>query len=246
MTPRPPRRIPRPPRPLRRLGDLARRGFAWWLDYVYVGFWQAHALLFPASNRRFLEDTDPAAAPVLLIPGIYETWQFLHPVAKRLHALGHPVHVVHGLGYNSGTIEAMAAVVAAHLRENDLRDVVIVAHSKGGLIGKTVMSATDEGHRVRSMVAINTPFSGSVYARFAPLRSIQEFSPRHAGLIRLAENLEINRSIVSIYGLFDPHIPGGSYLEGATNVQLDTMGHFRPIADHRLLAAVEESLPPRP
>ncbi|WP_225873754.1 esterase/lipase family protein [Zafaria cholistanensis] len=207
-----------------------------------MAYWQIHALLFPADHRHFLEGTGPGTAPVVLLPGIYETWQFLHPVAERLHAAGHPVHVVKGLGYNHGTVPDMAHVVSRYLEENDLRGVLLVAHSKGGLIGKYVMSASDQAWRVERMTAINTPFSGSVYARFAPLRSLRDFSPRNAGLLKLARNLEINHRIVSVYSAFDPHIPGGSFLEGAVNIKLDTMGHFRPIGDSRLLAVVEEQV----
>lgn len=222
------------------------RGRAWTLDYAYVAYWQIHAFLFPASGHHFRRGTSAGAAPVVLIPGIYETWQFLHPVAERLHARGHPVHVVEGLGYNHGTVPAMAGVVARYLADNDLRGVLLVAHSKGGLIGKYVMSASDQAWRVSRMTAINTPFSGSVYARFAPLRSLRDFSPRSAELLKLASNLEINGRIASVYSVFDPHIPGGSFLEGATNVELETMGHFRLIGDPRLLATVEREFRGRP
>ncbi|MGJ9404235.1 esterase/lipase family protein [Arthrobacter sp. KK5.5] len=222
-----------------RPAEVVRRGWAWFRDYVYVAYWQVHAFLFPAAHEHLLEDPAPGAAPVVLIPGIYETWQFLHPIAERLHAAGHPVHVVRELGYNHGSVPAMATLVARFLEERDLRSVVIVAHSKGGLIGKYVMSASDQAWRVSRMTAVNTPFSGSVYARFAPLRSLRDFSPRNAELLKLARNLEINRRIVSVYSVFDPHIPGGSFLEGAVNIELGAMGHFRPIGDPRLLDVVE-------
>lgn len=219
--------------------ELPRRGVAWLLDYLYVAYWQIHALLFPADHRRFLKGTRPGAAPVVLIPGIWETWQFLHPIAERLHAAGHPVHRVKGFGYNHGRVPDMAQVVARYLEEHDLRGVLLVAHSKGGLIGKYLMSTSEQAWRVERMTAINTPFSGSAYARYVPVRRLRDFSPRNAGLLRLAEDQEVNRHIASVYSVFDPHIPEGSYLEGAVNIQLEAMGHFRPIGDPRLLEVVE-------
>ncbi|WGW11846.1 alpha/beta hydrolase [Saxibacter everestensis] len=217
-------------------------GAAWILDYVYIAFWQVHGFLFPASSEELTRGTDHTAAPVVLIPGVYETWQFMRPVADRLHELGHPIFVVESLGYNRGTIPAMAELTAGFLLERDLRNVVIVAHSKGGLIGKRVMSSSAQADRVSSMIAINTPFSGSVYARFAPGQSIRAFSPHNAILLKLAENLEVNERITSIYSSFDPHIPGGSFLQSATNVELDTMGHLKIIGDARLLDAIEQAL----
>jgi triacylglycerol lipase len=228
--------------------NLMRRAWAWTLDYAYVSYWQLHGLLVREDPGQYLNPApengrpDPAKLPVLLIPGIYETWQFMRPVARHLSKAGHPVHVVEKLGYNRGTVPAMAALAAEYLREHDLQDVVIVAHSKGGLIGKFLMTLPEPAERISRLVAINTPFSGSVYANFFVLPSIRAFAPRNRTLLSLGSNLAVNARITSIYGSFDPHIPGGSFLKGARNVRLDTMGHFRPIADPRVLKVIDETI----
>ncbi|MCU1633567.1 MAG: alpha/beta hydrolase [Micrococcaceae bacterium] len=225
--------------------NLIKHGRAWLLDYAYVGFWQVHGFIFRADPGQYLSPEAGAPvgkAPVLLIPGIYETWQFMRPIAKHLHGAGHPVHVVQKLGYNRGTVEAMAQLAAGYLEEHDLSDVVIVAHSKGGLIGKFLMTMSSAGPRVNRLVAVNTPFSGSVYANFFILPSIRAFSPHNLTLRNLRADLESNGRITSIYGRFDPHIPGGSFVEGARNVQLETMGHFRPIADARVLQEIDRAI----
>lgn len=219
-------------------GHRLRQGQAWMLDYLYAGYWQARAFLGRGSERDLLEGADPRAAPILLIPGIWEPWQFLLPVAEHLHRKGHPVHAISGIGYNRGTVPAMSALVSAYLAKADLKDVIVLAHSKGGLIGKHLMSTSPEASRVKRMIAISTPFSGSVYARFAPIPSLRAFSPQDAGLLTLAANLTVNERIVSIYSFFDPHIPGGSHLPGATNLKLATTGHFRLLGDPRLLQSV--------
>ncbi|MGL1316129.1 esterase/lipase family protein, partial [Vibrio parahaemolyticus] len=69
--------------------------------------------------------------PLVLLPGIYETWRFLQPLADALYARGHPVHVVAGLGSNRRPIAESARQVADLLVGRDLSDVVLVAHSKG-------------------------------------------------------------------------------------------------------------------
>ena len=140
---------------------------------------------------------------------LWETWHFLKPLVEHLHRAGHPVHVLANLGWNGGTVDAAAALTVEHLREHDLTDAVVVAHSKGGLIGKAAMLDAVDGGRIRAMAAISTPFSGSIYARYAPIRTIRAFSPRDPTTLRLAANLEVNARITSIYGAFDPHIPGG-------------------------------------
>lgn len=216
-----------------------RRAWFWYLDYWFVSWWQLRHVF---TGREPGELASGDAAPVLLLPGVYETWQFLRPIAERLHSAGHPIHILSGLGYNRQPIADAAALAARYLAEHDLTGVVIVAHSKGGLIGKHLMAIDDTRHRVDRMVAIATPFGGSVYAKYIPVRTIRVFSPMDATIARLGANLTINARITSIYGEFDPHIPGGSHLDGARNVQLPVLGHFRILREERVLAAAERAV----
>ncbi|MFS0852113.1 esterase/lipase family protein [Microbacterium sp. 179-I 3D4 NHS] len=209
------------------------RTAAWWAaDYVYAGFWQL---------RAFWSRTDPAGfetgpkAPIVILPGVYETWRFMQPLISRLHADGHGVHVLDKLERNQRPVAEMAHVVDTYLREADLHDVVLVAHSKGGLAGKLTMLG-EAGERIRGMLAVATPFGGSRYARLLPVRTLRAFSPEDPGIVELARHLDINARIVSVYAEFDPHIPEGSELPGAKNVRLDTGGHFRILADPRVIA----------
>ena len=224
--------------PVRR-GRLA----AWAADYAYVVRWQIQGFLRRQDPTAYLspDAAGPARIPVVLIPGVYENWQFLRPLAVHLSEQGHAVHTVAPLGYNRGRIEDMARLVETYLRARDVDAVAIVAHSKGGLVGKQVMLGP-EGGRIRRMVAVNTPFAGSVYARFFLTPTIRAFSPRNPLLRRLQSSRDANARITSVYASFDPHIPAGSRLEGARNIVLDAMGHFRPIGDERLHRIVAREL----
>ncbi|PPF14174.1 esterase/lipase family protein [Rathayibacter rathayi] len=176
-------------------------------------------------------------APVLLIPGIYETWQFLRPIAERLHSAGHPIHVLPALGYNTRPITASAGVGQDYLREHDLRGVVVVAHSKGGLIGKHMMVVDDrEEGRIERMIAVSTPFNGSSLARIAPARALREFAPHRPLIRRLLAEREADARITSIYGMRDQYIPRGSRLAGAhENIAVSVVGHFALLSHPRVL-----------
>ncbi|WP_246657695.1 esterase/lipase family protein [Arthrobacter yangruifuii] len=225
-----------------RIFRWSREAGGWASDYAYVAYWQVRNFLLRRDPSAYLHPEGPQRAPVVLIPGVYENWQFLRPLADYLFARGHPVHTVAPLGYNRGAIEDMAVLVERYLVEQGLQDVLVLAHSKGGLIGKQLMTLPEGGARVDRMIAVNTPFSGSVYADLFPLASIRAFSPRNPFLQRLLGNEEVNARITSVYSSFDPHIPAGSHLAGARNIQLQTMGHFRPIGDSRLLDVLEQEL----
>ena len=236
--------------PRRDLVTLARRAVWWVQDYLYVAVWQVAGVLHRGGAERFADPPDRREPSVVLIPGVYEPWQFMRPLAALLYRHGHAVHVVDKLGYNRGTVPAMARLVAEHIAEQRLTDVVIVAHSKGGLIGKYAMMHHDPEGRILAMVTVNTPFAGSPYARWIPLAAVRAFVPTDVTLAALTADLVVNARITSVSGPFDPHIPGGSDLDGATNVHLTTPGHFRILGDPRLgptiLAALEAARPLSP
>jgi pimeloyl-ACP methyl ester carboxylesterase len=212
-----------------------RNPLSWVSDYLYAADAQVRHIFGRSDTRKYLTGTN---APVVLLPGVYESWQFMRHIAERLHADGHPVHVVHTLGFNVRSVPEGARRAQAYLRENGLTDVRLVAHSKGGLIGKHMMVVDDREHRIARMVTVNTPFAGSPYARFALGRTLREFRPSAATLTMLGRELEVNSRITSLYSEADQYIPGGSPLEGAENVPLPYVGHFRVLAYPRVVDEV--------
>jgi len=260
-----------PPKPPR-----IRRGLWWAADYFYAGRRQAAVLEPPWSIGRHR----PAPAPwntgseglpeVVLLPGVYEHWTFLRPLGDSLSAAGHRVSVVHGLGINRRgipeTSERLARALAA--KPAPAAGRIIVAHSKGGLIGKhllvtsgaataAVIEAAAGGEAgdaaasapapdaatsdpsplgVRGLVAICTPFRGSRRARLLLDPSIRALMPGDETIVMLGRESSVNGRIVSVFGRYDPHIPDGSALDGATNVRVPAFGHFRLLgspATHR-------------
>lgn len=220
-----------------------RRAYSWLRDYIYVAYWQAASFVFALIGKRLRRLDHGQYAPVVLIPGVYENWQFMRPLAMALHAAGHPVHIVRQLGYNRGSIADMAKVVARFLEDHDLKNVYLVAHSKGGLVAKCALLEPGIAGRVVHIVAINTPFSGSRYAKLFWVRTIRSFSPSDSFLLGLAKNRELNARISSVYAEFDPHIPEGSHLQGArANVKLGVWGHFYLLGSAELHDRVIEIL----
>ena len=201
------------------------RSAHWWAqDYLYAVGRQLRSAVSRTRSEEFLSGR---ARPVVVIPGIYEDWRFMLPLVKRLHAAGHPVHVVTVLQRNRLAVPKAAELIAGYVREQDLTDVMLLAHSKGGLIGKFVMTSLDPDRRITGMVAVCSPFSGSRYAAFMLLPSLRSFSPRNAVTLQLSREERVNERVTSVFGLFDPHIPEGSVLLGARNIRLQTGGHFR-------------------
>ena len=221
------------------MSSLAQKAQWWALDYLYAVRWQAVGLI---SKDRAADFASGSERPVVVIPGIWESWHFLRPLVVPLHDRGHPVHVLTALQRNGRPVLDGATIVAEYLELNDLHDVVIVAHSKGGLIGKYAMVLPQSAKRIVEMVAVNSPFSGSRYAPYLLLPSLRAFSPRDATTVLLGKELDVNARITSVYSEFDPHIPEGSELVGAANIEVPTGGHFRILGDPATIRLVLDAV----
>ncbi|AMM20495.1 hypothetical protein AX769_10485 [Frondihabitans sp. PAMC 28766] len=195
-------------------------------DYQYALRIHARSLLGSSVPAAYREGD---GFPILLLPGVYERWTSLRWFADRMNAEGHPIVVVPGMAHNRRPFAETAELAQAILDAHDLRDVVILAHSKGGVVGKTMMLDTDTGGRITRMVAVNSPFQGSRMARYVPTRGFRVFRPDDPHLTRLGSLVDVNARITSVHADFDGHVPDGSHLEGAANVQVPLDGHFRPL-----------------
>lgn len=230
-----------------------RRLVAGLLDWAYGVAWWLRAFVRSGTTPEALLEAGPDPAhhtPLVLLPGIWERWPYLVPLARALHAHGHPVHLIPALGANGGPLPDAARIVADHLREARLTGVILVAHSKGGLIGKLVMLDPDVADRVRGMVALSTPFGGSSLSWPILARSpLGLFAPRGRAITDLAAQVEVNARIIAVQPSHDQVIGAGGRLEGARNVTLDAAGHFRPLREaqvHRAIHELVHELEPRP
>ncbi len=212
----------------------------WWRvrDYTDAVRWQALALdrrYRPQDLARPEGDGTWRAVdgsrPVVLVPGVYEAWSFMRPLADRLRARGLTVHAVPDLRFNRAPIARQASLLGRFLEDEDLRDVLLVAHSKGGLIGKVAMLRHDPQGRIARMVSLNTPYDGSVLAWAFPTRAVLALRPTEPTLQTLGAERSVNHRITAVRSVWDPHVPAGSSLNGDDDRVAATPGHFRPLLD---------------
>ncbi|GLI27152.1 hypothetical protein ARHIZOSPH14_13940 [Agromyces rhizosphaerae] len=255
----------------RRLSPLAKWWW-WSLDYVYAGWRQAALLWDGRrAPRRWLRG-DPALPEVVLLPGIYEHWSFVRPMGDALNRAGHRVLAVHGMGANRADIAETSARLARALGRRRTPDAgrVIVGHSKGGLIGKHLLvhdlaaagrsgagrsgagrsgagRADAPGDRgplgIIGVVGIATPFGGSTRAWLLQQDpSIRALRPDDPVIAALRSAASVNAHIASIHPVWDPHVPNGSVLAGAHNVEVPVAGHFLVMRAPATVDAVRDAI----
>src|SRR3989344_7258776 len=207
---------------------LIRKTLHWLRDYLSCERRHAHSVFVRKPPHHYLGRRIGGRVPVILVPGIYEKWHFLHAIADPISEAGHLVYVLENLGYNTRGIKESAEVVRELIEKEDLQKVIIIAHSKGGLIGKQVLLQHNTDRRVLRVITIATPFAGSHLAHwFSFLKGIFELRPSSVVISALHKDQSVNHAITSIYGVFDNHIwPNEScVLDGAENIQIQAHGH---------------------
>ncbi|NYE95706.1 alpha-beta hydrolase superfamily lysophospholipase [Psychromicrobium silvestre] len=239
-------------RPLSRLAAALSWRF---LDLVVASWWQLRAAVWRVRPEKFLAG-DLAKPLIVLLPGVYEPWRFMLPAARGLHSQGYRLSPVPGLGRNLKSVAEGARLVQESLAElaekavtaGRRERVVLLAHSKGGLVGKQVLidyDATAPANRtyeLHGMVAVATPFAGSRYASRYSGRTLSELNPAHQTIRRLQAALAVNARIVSLFPQVDPLIPGERGLEGSRQGRLNGSGHFRTLAAEETAIAITSAV----
>jgi len=214
---------------------------------------------------HYLGYTVAGKVPIILIPGILSKWGYMKKLGDRISLRGHPVYIVQGLGYNLYNIPVSARILRAFIvrmmpkfrhvvreavrggeapgglvEKEGLKGAIIVAHSKGALIGKYFLAHYNVGHRVLGMIAVSSPFSGSSMARLIPHDSFKELRTGSVIIHDLRRHQKVNGQIVSIYPEYDTHIrtTRGSFLEGAENIKIPVGGHNTLPANQKIMEAV--------
>lgn len=207
-------------------------------DYLWV------VRNFVTSRRaeKFIDDVDTSdisPATFVLIPGIYEDASYFHSITGPLRENGFRVHALPELGIMTGSTADLAQLVIDAVAELD-GPLILLSHSKGSLVGRAVLAARPQ--RVLGLIAFSAPWEGSKLARiFPPWSFVRRLMPQGSDVVYSWDDkteARIRKRIYSIAPLWDPHIPSGSFLPGANNIELETSGHFRSLNDPQALDAV--------
>lgn len=211
---------------------------SWIADYYYLIKGTVQGVMYRNSPQHYLGYVVEGKVPVILIPGILEKWGFLKDLGDKISLQGHPVYVLPRLGYNLFSIPSSAKMIHTFIdkvtkEHKEFKNAVIVAHSKGGLIGKYFLTHYNEHNLVTGMISIATPYSGSHMANNIPLTAIQELRQESKVIQNLMQSQEVNHRIISIIPEYDNHVwsEKGSYLEGAKNIHVPIHGHHKVVFD---------------
>ena len=188
------------------------------------------------------------ALPVLLIHGYVCNRGFWAPLSRRLAQAG----IVHGAvdlePVNAGIddlVPLVAQAIEALLAQAGARQVVIVAHSMGGLVARAFLRR--HGLRqVARVITLGTPHHGTALANLALGRNARQMSrpggAPNAWLAQLDadETPQVRALFTSIWSHHDNIVApqASAHLPGAKNIALGGIGHVALAADVRVMQQV--------
>jgi hypothetical protein len=216
----------------------------WVHDYLYMVHGAMSTLVYVKPPEHYRGYVVGGKVPVVIIPGILGKWSFMKKIADTISHLGHPVYVVPNLGYNLYSVPESSAMVNEVIKKENLTNVILVAHSKGGLIGKHVLIHHNSSNAILGMVSVATPYSGSSMAKLLPYDPVRELLKDNSTIRDLQSHEQVNSKIVSICPLYDNHVwaEEGSHLKGAKNIDVDVHGHHKIVYDKEVIRNIVVSI----
>jgi len=156
--------------------------------------------------KHYLENNKDNKIAIVLIPGIFEKWSYVKNLGDTISRVGYPVYIAPSLRYNLFNIPLSAEILHSTILKNEISknsEIIFVAYSKGGLIGKYFMTHHNKDNKILGMVTISTPFSGSNIVKYIPLDPFTELNTNSKIIHELNKEKSINQKIISIYPKYD-------------------------------------------
>lgn len=239
-------RAERPPATHLRLRGVVR---LFWHEFVTIAG-NAPRMIF----YRLLTPDPPAApshAPLLLIHGVLCNGGVWGPFKRWLEDRG--IAPVYTLSYGPplASIEVFAdqaaAKIDAILADTGARQVIVVAHSMGGLVMRAFLRRYG-GAKVARLVTIATPHEGSALAWIAFGQSVAQLRPRNSWLAALGtpEGADLP-PIVSLWSWHDSMVAPQTSARVAfgENIEVAGVGHTALLRDRevfeRVLVEIEKA-----
>lgn len=192
------------------------------------------------SRYSFKPSSKPEFSRVaIFLIGFNENNKFLEKL-EELFRINN--YIVHYPKYDTHSkVEICFESVRNFIIENDCKDVIILGHSKGGLIARYCLLDDHTKDHVSKVITIATPHKGTIFGKLR-LFSLSEVSSKSKLLEFLDNDSNLRSKLFNFYPRVDNHvIPNRNLsLENATNNEINIVGHTRILESEDLLQEISK------
>ena len=204
--------------------NLIQKIGVWLIDLVYVSRGKIRAL-FPAPQELLAPNSK---GNLLLVQGVNNYFTFMLPLGRFLKNQGYNVYFVKSLGFNMAPVPKCAQRIKELVEQKNLDNLIIIGHSKGGIIAKHLLCYLNLGDKIKGIIALAAPFAGTGAAKYLTIKG--ELLPKSPLIELLMQKTEENKRIISIYSAYDNMIwqHDSCLLDKARdNLEIKISGHNR-------------------
>ena len=225
------------PAPKLTFGQRLRMMFAEYLAFLFsfVVLTPFEWLWMPADRLR------PCKTPILLVHGYGCSRGIWWKIRRELEAAGHTVATV-SLTPPYTSVGKLVPQLAQRIDEVcaacDAQQVILVAHSMGGLVSRSYIARHGIA-QVERLITFASPHQGSELARLGFGQNAREMEPSSLWLNDLAHE-SVNVPFVSIRTSHDNYVmpQDNQRLPEAEDVELPAMGHLAALYSPRTTKAI--------
>ena len=144
---------------------------------------------------------------------------------RRLYGVNLPPR-----GTTQDHAERLSRAIERVLEANGIPDgqVDLIAHSRGGIVSRLALNDAFTARRVATLVTVGTPHRGTVTARYARGRHLDELRPGSPIIAQLQRQLPwTGPRLICLYSREDPLVspPEHAQVPGAETVELTGLSH---------------------
>lgn len=190
----------------------------------------------PSRNWTLGEKGD-----VLLIHGANGRWVSLEKIGVVAHEAGYRVHIVKKLGFNAKPVLEEAKIVAQDIKSHEYKNIIVIGHSKGGIIAIELLKDESIAKRITKVINIAGPLKGTLLSRFSPIS--RDLEPSSPVIAHLYDGVDTQK-IVNIYPKYDDFVIPNSNLvsTNSLNKRINIFGHIRVVEDEQTMNVIKAQL----
>lgn len=166
--------------------------------------------------------------PLVFVHG----WMTQNPIffffKKFMENKGFTVYMTN-FGWELGDIEQSAQMLKNYIESRNLKNIILVGASEGGIIALTYLQLFDGWQNIKKFVAIASPFKGAYLAVLAPFSKAAVQMKNETQFLKkiLGKGIPPLNKVVCISAKYDEIVsPSSSFLPGAQREVVNCFGHI--------------------
>lgn len=204
------------------------------LEFIYLLVSIISGLIgFLYPFKYLVKNLSKKSTPVVIVHGWMNSNLIFTSLRKFLESKDFSVYMAN-FGFHAGDLDIYAEKLGQYIKNNKLKDAVLIGASAGALISFAYLQKLDGWNNVDKFISLSGPLKGTpvAYLDFLFTKAGFQMRPNSKFIKSLwQEKIKNPEKIICLRAKYDEFVPSSSsQIEGANNIIINTVGHTSLIA----------------